>query len=183
MLIDLQSYRHRQAGSAPETAPARPRACEVETRTDGILPADLGSLERELLNYWRWKRGERAMPRPDDIRASEIPGLLHAIAIIDDRPQSRYRLKVRFAGRELEYGFGHAIAGHYLDRIYDGSDYWEVMAQYRDSLDNARVTFRRRDVVDRRNLRWSHDRLILPLSSAGDSADALLIMVSYRQAA
>lgn len=182
MLIDFQSYRRDLAVSAdPDPVAPRP-ACEVVTGLDGILPEDVDEQVRELLNYWRFKRGERTMPASGDIDPTDISGLLHAIALIDDKPASRYRLRIRFAGRELEFGYGHSIAGHYIDRIYDGSDYWEVMAQYRDSLDNGRITFRRHEILDKRNLRWNQDRLILPLSDDGARANALLTMVAYRHA-
>ena len=116
---------------------------------DQPLDADLA----RLYGYWNAARGERAMPRREDIDPSAIPKLLPYLFMYDVMPNGGY--SIRLAGEELVRFIGHnprgqpagstmtaagaagivaildVVVGERVAKFRAGQAYWRPKATYR----------------------------------------------------
>ncbi len=149
----------------------------MSTFSDAVIDHD--GLRR-LHDYWASKKGDRKAPSRADIRPEEIVPLLPSVYLVDVEG-TRFRL--RLVGTEIVLEYGAEITGKYLDEIDLDAVRSAILGEYdtarRECLPQYHTWNYHKD--DGRFLRYS--RLILPLSSDGQTVDKMLCGAFVRQLA
>lgn len=143
-----------------------------------------GSLLAELYAYWTAKRGARFAPSRADIDPVEIPRLLPhlmLIDVIDGGARFRYRL----AGTEIESRFGCPMMGRHIDELMRGRYAEYMLSLYRELLATKRPIYSESGYGRDESSPLYTRRLMLPLSSDGQSVDMVLAgqIFTYRSIA
>jgi hypothetical protein len=128
---------------------------------------------RRLYDYWRAKKGDRNAPRRADIAAAEIKPLMSRIFIVDvlgAPPRFRYRL----AGTQLVERFGEEITGRFLDELDLSDAGGEIAAEFRNVAASCRPVCSRWEYTKRDGKLLRYERLLLPLSTDGQTVDMIL---------
>ncbi len=125
---------------------------------------------KELYDYWRAKRGDRAMPGRDDIDPAEIKALLPYILLTDVHHQP-LRVFIRLVGTAVAEAAGRNLTGQWLHeaQLDGGVELW-LHNYERLVRDRAPICGRTRATVrpgDERFFDW----ILLPLSSDGEVVD------------
>lgn len=147
-------------------------------------------LLRELYAYWQARRGTRFAPARRDIDPLDLPRLLPHLLLTevvtqaepDGGPQRRYRY--RLAGTEVERHFGCSMGGRWIDELMQGRYRGYVLDLYERLVASRRPIYsqsiygrlgleRRAGMVTR--------RLMLPLSSDGETIDMVLSGQTFQQ--
>jgi hypothetical protein len=71
---------------------------------------------QELFDYWQRKRGERAMPRRQDVDPIDLRQMLPHIFLVDVEGQPA-RFRYRLVGTELTMIMGRELKGAYIDEM------------------------------------------------------------------
>ena len=156
------------------------RSPSARSRHDpGAQP--LAPVLRHLLAYWEAKRGARAMPARRDLDPTEIPRLLPYLLLTDVLPDGGYRY--RLVGTEVERSFGASMTGKRIDELMFG-DYLAYMSGlYRRVVETRQPLFSgsRYGGVHGQSPLFT-ERLMLPLSSDGETVDMVLSAQVFRGA-
>jgi hypothetical protein len=138
------------------------------------LPPQLKSNELKALEaYWRSKQHGDGLPARRDIDPWEMRTFLPQVFLIDVT-QNPLRFWFRLVGTGVAEDYGEDITGRYVDEI-DLSDAQEqVLDDYRRAVRGARRVYARLDYVKDNGQRVTYERLLLPLSSDGETVDMLL---------
>lgn len=143
-----------------------------------LLTDDAHPTTRCLVDYWDRLRGRRRMPSFSDVDPVDIPWALASIFVIrslDDGSRFEYRL----SGEEINRRYGKNLAGKSAADLFRGQAADVVAARWRRVAGQpaaCRVLSRHHTVDDR----WAlGDRILLPLSSNGVTADHILGHVIY----
>jgi hypothetical protein len=136
---------------------------------------------RDLYAYWLARRGDRIAPSRSAIRPEEITRMLPHIVLIDVVGDPA-RFRMRLVGTQVVQAFGQEVTGKFVDEIDQGAVGPAIIARAR-----AIVAERRPDLHvweytkgDGRHIKY--ERLILPLSSDGETVDQLLCAYAVLQA-
>jgi hypothetical protein len=127
---------------------------------------------KQLLEYWREKKGDRMAPMRAEIDPAEIKALLPYVGMVDvERAPLRFRY--RLAGSDIARGYGREITGHYLDEMDLNGHEHQITQEYTRAADSAEPSCTTWEYLrkDGRNVRY--ERLVLPLSSDGRQIDML----------
>jgi hypothetical protein len=143
------------------------------------------SLDDPLLvlgyDYWRSKRGDRAMPRRSDIDPAEIPRLLPYI-LITEMLEEGTRYRYRLAGSAVTEAFGRSLTGKYVDEIMTGQ-YRDFIARlYRSLYLDRRCIFCESRYTNGVRSGISTKRLFMPLSTDERLVDQVLIVQTFEYA-
>jgi hypothetical protein len=130
-------------------------------------------LLRKLFDYWSEKKGTRLAPTRADIDPGEIRALLPNVLLVE-RIGDPTRYRDRLVGTDVVKVFGEEITGKFLDEV----DFDDVTSRVVSEYD--RVATECRPIASK----WSYkklsgryveyERLILPLSSDGQTVDMFL---------
>ena len=133
---------------------------------------------RRVYGYWLGKKGDRPAPSRTDIRPEELAPLLPNLYLVDVEG-TRFRL--RLVGTEIVQEYGAEITGRYLDEIDLDDHKADILHEYLHATRDCAPQFHQWDYEkdDGRQLRYS--RLILPLSSDGQTVDKLLCAAFVRR--
>ncbi|MDP6344998.1 MAG: PAS domain-containing protein [Alphaproteobacteria bacterium] len=71
----------------------------------------------EILDYWRRKRGDRAMPARRDIDPLDLRSQLGNLVLVDVEHQP-LRLKYRLIGTKITQAMRRDFTGRYYDEVY-----------------------------------------------------------------
>jgi hypothetical protein len=94
---------------------ARAEAAGWPTNCDPALDFE-SPLLREALALWREKAGARRWPSRADLTPRLMKGFLTNVAIVDVvRAEGKLRFRTRVTGSEIEYYYGSAPIGTFLD--------------------------------------------------------------------
>jgi hypothetical protein len=152
------------AGRATGGYPVPMRDDTIEIRA-GVL--------RALYDYWRGKADGRRAPSRADIVPAEIKPLLRRIFLVDvvgTPPRFRFRL----VGTEVVDYFGEEITGRYLDELdLDEVDH-DIVADYRRVAAFGKPVCSRWTYQKHDGKLLRYERILLPLSSDGETIDMLL---------
>ena len=132
---------------------------------------------RGLLDYWERKRGGRPMPARADIDPVEIPELLAHLILIDveDGPSHR----VRLVGTEIASRYGADFTGKCLEDIDFGELRQTVLDAYLACSRSAAPYVSESFFTSASGVYTSMERLILPLSQNGETAEKLLACIAF----
>jgi hypothetical protein len=129
-------------------------------------------------DYWRSKRGDRAIPRRSDIEPTEIPRLLPNIQITELVAGSK-RIRYRLAGSAIVEAYGSELKGKYFDEVFMGERLRFAEENYRVMCERKRPVL----VVNRyhsaRNVGLVCHRLIMPLSDDGETVNQCLTAMNF----
>ena len=125
-----------------------------------------------VFDYWRSKRGARAMPARQDIDPAELASVLPYLMLIDveDGPRFRYRL----FGTAVVEAFGMDPTGQYIDVVMVGAYKTFLLDLYMDILARQKPVYSTSIYGTKRDARMWTQRLMLPLSSDGEHVDKVL---------
>ena len=129
---------------------------------------------KALEAYWRSKKHGDAFPTRRDIDPWEMRAFLDHVFLIAVT-QNPMRFWFRSVGGGVSDNFGEDMTGKYLDEMDLDKMQKEITDDYRRTVIEARPVYARCEYVrgeDRRRMRY--ERLLLPLSSDGESVDMLL---------
>jgi hypothetical protein len=127
----------------------------------------------ELHRYWSARRGAAFAPARRDIDPIDIPRLLPhlmLVDIVDGGARFRYRL----AGTEIEQRVGCRMTGRHLDEITEGQYGTYIHGLYRELLATRSPLYSETTYGQFRNSPFTAQRLMLPLSSDGETIDMVL---------
>ena len=128
---------------------------------------------RRLIDYWHGLKQDRSMPARKDIDPTEIPWALAHIWICDHVPEEgsfRYRL----AGEKINEIFGRNITKCLLQDITSADRFDETNRNFLSVIRQPAVLHRSGPLYLCRGRMLSGERLALPLSSDGRTADSIL---------
>lgn len=156
----------------------------ADERAPGFAQAIQAPLLAELYAYWTAKRGDRFAPARAEIDPIEIPRLLPHLMLVDVIDGGA-RLRYRLAGTEIESRFGCSMVGRYVDEMMRGRYNHYVHELYRELLATRRALYSESGYGPDGDSPLYTRRLMLPLSSDGQSVDMVLAgqIFSYRAAA
>lgn len=142
------------------------------SRSDVVDPLLL-----KLFDYWREKRGDRAMPSRSDIDPVELRFIIGQILLVDVLREPR-RFRIRLHGTELVRRAGYELTGKMLDELPQ-PEFRALAQQSFTTTVESRAPFHslRDRVIDGRALRY--ETLMLPLSRDGREVDMLLVGLHY----
>jgi hypothetical protein len=128
---------------------------------------------RALEEYWRSKKIGDALPSRRDIDPWEMRTFLRQVFLITVT-RSPLRFWFRLVGSGVADGYGEDVTGKYLDEIDLDEVRTEIIEDYRAATLERRPVRSTWDFIkdDRKRLRY--ERLLLPLSSDGETVDMLL---------
>jgi hypothetical protein len=126
-----------------------------------------------VLQYWSAKRGDRPMPSRREIDPIEFgPGVLPHLMLVDveEGPRFRYRL----FGTAVSEAFGSDPTGQYIDAVMVGRYRDFLLGLYRDLLTMKKPVYSTSIYGNPADEKMWTQRLMLPLSSDGDTVDMVL---------
>jgi hypothetical protein len=128
---------------------------------------------KQLEAYWRAKKGDRRAPARADLDPIEIPALMPHLLLLDVEPASR-RLRFRLMGTAVTNGLGRDLTGRYLDELPLNKTQRAMYAEYKRVVESGEPACSTWEYsrADGRHVRF--ERLVLPLSSDGETIDMLL---------
>lgn len=129
---------------------------------------------REALDYWRRKRGERAMPRRCDIDGAELPfWLLPHVELVDVIEDGR-RFRHRLVGTAIVGACGVDLTGKHLDEMLSGAALDFAHTVYRAVCDTGRAAFVRSTYGTVKGAPLTAHRVLMPLAEQGQAVSMIL---------
>jgi hypothetical protein len=126
-----------------------------------------------LFDYWQKKRNGRTAPSRSDIVPTEIKPLLPRIFIVEI-VGTPTRFRYRLAGTLVVDRFGEEITGRFLDELDVDKRNDEIAAEYLKTAESRQPLCSRWSYTKQDGTSLSYERLLLPLSSDGQSVDMIL---------
>ncbi len=134
---------------------------------------------RALLAYWDKLRGERLMPRREEVDATEIWPLLKNVFMTEWHREPD-RLYYRIAGTELVASMGFEIRGKWLTDLYQEQvDIDRTLGLYRRVVDTRAPAFGRTEGTHMRHGAEGYDWVICPLSADGEMVTHFIGLEDY----
>ena len=133
--------------------------------------ADASPQAQRLYEYWTDQRGPAAWPMRAKIDPLHFRFALGRVSIIE-RIDGRFRYRLVSTG--LTEHLGYEMTGKFADEIPEPESRTFSEQQYTTGIERAAPLYTRGRVhLDGRD--WTHETLILPLSSDGTAVDMLMI--------
>jgi hypothetical protein len=129
--------------------------------------------------YWRAKRGPRAMPRRRDIDPRDLVPLLPYLQLtelIDGGARIRYRL----VGTAIVATYGVELTGKHLDQVLSGARLDYVRGVYRTMCAAKAPVLASNRYVSRDGLELIAHRVIMPLSNDDVAINQALTAISFQ---
>ncbi|HVO02024.1 MAG TPA: PAS domain-containing protein [Candidatus Cybelea sp.] len=134
---------------------------------------------RRLLNYWQRIRGDRAMPRRQDVDPAAIWPLLKNV-FMNEWHTKPDRLHYRIAGTELVAAMGFEIRGKWLTDLYhDPADVERTLTLYRKVVDGCAPVLGRTEGTQLRLGVETFEWVICPLSDDGTHVTHFIGLEDY----
>ena len=137
---------------------------------DPTLPEQLCA----LYAYWRGKLNSRSMPSRADLDPCEIRPLLPYVMLTEVLEGGK-RFRFRLAGTAITEMTGRELSGRYLDEGLPGNGYGDyVLSLYAKMMSVRRPIYSESDYTSDSGLERTAKRLMLPLSSDGETVNMVL---------
>ncbi len=133
---------------------------------------DADSRLRKVYDYWQQKRGVRAMPARRDIDPAELVSVLPHLILVDVEPGPRFRY--RLFGTAVVEAFGSDPTGQYIDVVMVGAYKAFLLGLYNDLVVSKKPVYSTSIYGGKREAQLWTQRLMLPLSSDGETVDKVL---------
>jgi hypothetical protein len=126
-----------------------------------------------VLEYWSAKRGDRPMPSRREIDPIELgPAVLPHLMLVDIEAGPRFRY--RLFGTAVSEAFGSDPTGQYIDSIMVGRYRDFLLGLYSDLVAMKKPVYSTSIYGNPIGEKMWTQRLMLPLSSDGDTVDMVL---------
>ncbi len=143
-------------------------------------PSDIEDAElRELYEYWRSKHRSNRLAARTDIDPIEIPGLLKHIAILEVVGEAE-DFVFALAGSRIEDVHERSLKGVSLRQLRDAFEVAPGMDEYVEAVRSREPQYQDASLTVFGKVHWACRCLILPLSSNGESVEALLLGAVFR---
>jgi hypothetical protein len=136
---------------------------------------------RRLCQYWLEKKAERLAPPRQDIDLSHLGDLLPHVFLleVEYRP---LRFRFRLVGAEIVERFGGDVTGRYIDEIEFSYRAPSVAAYYAAVVTTREPSCHNVHYTTGSGRHLVYERVILPLSSDGETVDMLLGGIRFDEA-
>jgi hypothetical protein len=124
-----------------------------------------------LYEYWLKKKADRVAPSRADIFPEDIPDLLPWVFIVE---RIEARLRYRLAGTALTEIYGGTLTGRYIDEIDLDHVTAQYIGEYAKSAETMSPVASRWQFTKNDGRFLAYERVILPLSQGGRTADMFL---------
>jgi hypothetical protein len=128
---------------------------------------------KRLYRYWADRRSAREFPSRADIDPVEFGYALGRVSLIDVLEDPR-RFRYRVVSTMLTEHLGYEMTGRFLDELPAGEMRAYTERLYTHAL-ARRLPIYETDGIVLDGWRWSHEALVLPLSSDGQRIDMLMV--------
>lgn len=126
-----------------------------------------------VLAYWSGKRGKQPMPSRRQIDPLELgPAILPHLMLVDVEPGPRFRY--RLFGTAVSEAFGSDPTGQYIDVVMVGAYKDFMLGLYRDLVTMKKPVYSTSIYGNQSGGKMWTQRLMLPLSSDGETVDMVL---------
>ncbi|MET4699746.1 hypothetical protein ABIE65_002778 [Constrictibacter sp. MBR-5] len=134
---------------------------------------------RSLYLHWNDIRGARDMPARQAIDPVRIPTVLSIIFLCDYDADTE-RLRYRLAGEEIRGAYAREITGRYQDELFEGAERERHILRTRRVMRGPAILHASGEVYGFAGRRGMGERIGLPLSTDGKTADAVIGATAYR---
>ena len=137
--------------------------------------------QRWLLTFWNRHRGDHAVPRWQVIEAENISRMADSLSFLDvirGEPELRFRLRFHGATIGIIYG-ATDCTGKFLHASKPEPERRDALAPYKHAVENGRPVYVVHDVTDRAGRVVHSERLLLPFSRDGETADRILASFEF----
>lgn len=134
---------------------------------------------RALYLHWNEIRGGRAMPARRSIDPVLIPTVLSIIFLCDYEADTE-RLRYRLVGEEIRGTYDKEITGRYQDELFEGAERERHILRTRRVMRGPAIIHASGEVYGFAGRRGMGERIGLPLSTDGKTADAVIGATAYR---
>jgi len=147
-----------------------------------LLPHGTDARLLTFLDAWRASRGGAIVPSKRDFDPFEVPSLLRYAWLYRVDPEAG-DLVCLLAGEDVNRAWGGPIKGKTLREVVGEKDHPIVLQRWRAILDTPLVQYGAKDEKLSNQDLWRAERLLLPMTSAGDRPDHVIGISLYRLAA
>jgi len=133
---------------------------------------------RSLYLYWNELRGGRLMPARQAIDPVRIPTVLSIIFLCDYEADTE-RLRYRLVGEDIRGAYAREITGRYQDELFEGAERERHILRARRVMRGPAIIHASGEVYGFAGRRGMGERIGLPLSTDGKTADAVIGATAY----
>lgn len=123
-------------------------------------------------------RGDRLLPARSDIDAIRIPHVL-SVVFICDYERDTARLRYRLVGEDVGEMYRVPLRGRYQDEFTAPDEREGHLARIREFMEFPAVNYSVGEVYAFNQRQGAGERLLLPLASDGQTADAVIGATAY----
>jgi len=134
--------------------------------------------QRWLLKQWDLLREGTQLPRWRYLPVEDLKPIQDTLMVCDAVPDAAgQRFLIRYLGAQVAKAYGGDFRGRHLDEALP--DIWRenALETYRKAIDGGLPVYNAVDIRDRHGCLVHMERLLLPFSSDGRSADRLLASI------
>lgn len=128
---------------------------------------------KTLEDYWRSRMCGHALPSRRDINTWDLRNYIAQLFFVAVT-RNPLRFWFRDAGADVVESYGKALAGRYLDELANADERSQLLEDYRTAVIETRPVSNMHVHVQEAGRRVRYERLLLPLSSDGETVDMLL---------
>ena len=132
----------------------------------------------ELARYWQSLDPAPAIPHRQYFNPVDVPQCLRHIVLMDVH-ETKPRYYIRLAGSAVNPVYQKSIAGCYLEDIVREEDLADVLSDYDHAVANQVPVFRLNSSRFINGKMRAYERVILPMTSNGITADKLLVGINF----
>lgn len=142
-----------------------------------LMNIDVGSIRSPYLKqayaYWEGKRVGRKLPSRADIDPAEMkPFLAHTLLV--DVSYDPISFTIRLAGTRLADIHGYELTGMNLESVDLGNQRAQIISEYLMTVESGEPCYFTHKYQTAIGKLLNYERLLMPLSSDGESVDMLL---------
>jgi len=137
--------------------------------------------QRWLLKFWKSHRGGHRVPRWQAVEAENLSRMADNLSFLDVIPGDHgLRFQIRFHGATIGRVYGSPdCRGAILHESKAEPDRAQALAPYRHCVATGRPVYIIHDVADRAGRIVHYERLLLPFSRDGETADRILASFEF----
>lgn len=128
---------------------------------------------RAVMNHWLDVRGNRRMPKREDLDPMAMPNALSFVWLCDYEPDRTY-FTYRLAGEHINNLFGFSLRGRELAEIVAPERLQAIRERYRRVVTTPAIVYNDGRVYANQGRNYEGERLILPLGMGPDAVGGLL---------
>jgi hypothetical protein len=133
--------------------------------------------QRWLLRRWKDLRNGNPLPLWRHLPIDDLKPMVETLMFCDLVPDAGGRFLIRYLGKRIAESYGGDFQGHYLDEALPAIWRDNALATYRKAMSGRRPVYNAVDTRDRNGRMVHLERLLLPFSRDGITADRILASI------